>query len=223
MKKVLIIIPAYNEARRLEHLLKALKTSTLDVLVVDDGSTDGSGDVALAQGVQLLKNSANSGKGFSLREGFRHAVEHDYEGVLTMDGDGQHSPQDINAFIKAAEENENCIINGNRMEKTREMPLIRCYTNRFMSFMISLVCGQKVPDTQCGFRYIPSGILKDITLTCNDFEIETEILVKASRKNYTIISIPIKTIYQGETSHIHPVRDTIKFFSYFFKEIFSKK
>ena len=105
------------------------------------------------------------------------------------------------------------------MIKPKGMPFVRLLTNRIMSSMISLICRQEIPDSQCGYRYISCDILKDIKLTCKDFEIESEVLIKASKKGYTIRSIPIRTIYSNEESKISPVRDTIRFFKYLTREI----
>lgn len=221
--KVCIVIPVYNESQNLGSLLVKLKGQKPDVLVVDDGSSDGCSDIAKKYTGTVIRNDAQQGKGYSLKVGFNYALQKGYDGVLTMDGDGQHEPDDIPKFLKEAARLKSCIVNGNRMESAKNMPFIRLLTNRFMSFMISSVCRQKIPDTQCGYRYISADVLQALVFESNGFEIETEILIKASKKGFTIVSVPIRTIYQGEVSHIHPIRDTIRFFSYFFKEIRSSK
>ena len=91
-----------------------------------------------------------------------------------------------------------------------------------MSSLISFACRNSIADTQCGYRYINCDILKQIQFSSDDFEIETEILMKAAKKGYPIYSVPIKTIYRDEKSKIHPFKDTIRFVNYFIKEIFSK-
>ena len=85
--------------------------------------------------------------------------------------------------------------------------------------LISFVCKQSIPDTQCGYRYIRCNVLRELCLTCNEFEIETEILMKACKKNFAVFSIPIKTIYSNEVSQINPFRDTVRFFVYFIREL----
>ncbi|MCK5179213.1 MAG: hypothetical protein KAR32_06750, partial [Candidatus Omnitrophica bacterium] len=106
---------------------------------------------------------------------------------------------------------------------SKGMPFIRYCTNRFMSWLISLACGQSIADTQCGYRYIHCEILKQLDLTSRDFEIETEILMKACQKGFKVLNVPIKTIYRNEESKINPFKDTIRFFTYFIKEICSRR
>jgi hypothetical protein len=100
------------------------------------------------------------------------------------------------------------------------MPGVRRMTNGFMSWLISVICRQQITDTQCGFRLVTTKVLKSIDLKCNDFEIETEMLIKASKKGFRIVSAPIETIYRNEVSKINPLRDTLRFIRYISTEIF---
>jgi len=220
--KFCILIPAHNEANTIGALVRALKEKQYDVVVIDDGSQDGSGQIAEGQGAVVISNTKKSGKGASLQNGFDYALKKGYDGVLAMDGDGQHDPQDVENFFEHARKNQEQVITGNRMHNPKGMPMVRYLTNCFMSFLISLVCRQSIPDTQCGYRYISCNVLRQIPLTCRDFEIETEILMKAAKKGFHIESIPVKTIYRNEKSKINPFKDTIRFFSYFIREVFWK-
>ncbi|MCK5260152.1 MAG: hypothetical protein KAJ70_03740, partial [Candidatus Omnitrophica bacterium] len=121
------------------------------------------------------------------------------------------------------EKNKLSVIVGNRMANAKGMPFVRYCTNHFMSRLISLACGQSIVDTQCGYRYIHCDILKAIDLISRDFEIETEILMKACQKGFKVRNVPIKTIYRNEESKINPFKDTIRFFTYFIKEICSRR
>jgi len=181
------------------------------VLVVDDGSADSTSQIASDAGAVVLRNAANEGKGACLRKGFKYALEHNFDAVITMDGDGQHLPEDLPAFIHLGEDTQVDIVVGNRMRKTQNMPLIRALTNRFMSWMISLLSKQGIPDTQCGYRLIKRQVLEKIELKTSNFEIETEILINASRAGFRIVSVPIKTVYRGEKSQINPLVDTLRF------------
>lgn len=154
----------------------------------------------------------------SLQKGFEYAIAHQYEGVITMDGDGQHDVEDIDKFIKAIAKDPKSIITGNRMGDPAGMPRSRYFTNWFMSRLISWLCKQRIPDTQCGFRYIGCDILKNCHFLTKDFEIESEVLIKASKKGYKIYSVPVKSIYQNEESKIRPFKDTFRFITYLFKE-----
>jgi len=220
---ICVLIPIHNEAKAIGDLVRRLVARGLDVTVINDGSTDDSGAIAEREGAFILTNERKMGKGLSLRKGFYWAVHQGYEGVITMDGDGQHDVGDIDPFLKKAEEDPRSVITGNRMGRTRGMPLVRYLTNVWMSRLISFACDVRIPDTQCGYRYIGTEVLKSIELTSGDFEIETEILMKASQKGFPVFSVPIKTIYRDEKSKIRPFKDTIRFIVYFLREIFSAR
>ncbi|MBF0532440.1 MAG: glycosyltransferase family 2 protein [Candidatus Omnitrophica bacterium] len=217
--KIGVLIPAHNEAEHIGSLLKAVRDLGMDILVIDDGSTDHTSAVALQNGAKLIRNEQKRGKGYSLRRGFAQMLSEGYDGIVTMDGDGQHDPADLQKFIDAAREHPTSVIIGNRMGRARGMPLIRYLTNRIMSSLISLFCRINIPDTQCGYRYIPSAVLRAIHLTSGDFEIETEILMRAAKQGFAIFSVPVKTIYRDEESKIHPGKDTLRFLIYFIREV----
>jgi len=217
--KICVIIPVYNECEAVGFVVKSVLQKGLDVLVINDGSTDESGTVALEHGARVITNPAKTGKGASLRRGFQKVLEEDYDGVITMDGDGQHDAQDLDKILHKAQACPHSIVNGTRMTDPHGMPLVRFLTNKVMSWMISLVCRQKISDTQCGFRYIDTGILQTITLASESYEIETETLIKASRAGFPVYCVPVRTIYSSEKSKVHPVKDTIRFLKYFLKEL----
>ena len=214
--KPVVIIPTHNEASSIRDLVARIRGQRLDVVVIDDGSTDDTAKIAQDCRAIVLKNSHNIGKGASLIKGFDYALSHGYDAVLTMDGDGQHLAEDIPAFMAAAAAPRYGIIIGNRMSRVGNMPLIRIMTNTFMSWIISCIARQRIPDSQCGFRLISTDVLKKIKLHTHNFEMESEMLIEASREGFVITSIPVQTVYNNERSHIHPVRDTIRFFKYLF-------
>ncbi len=220
--KIAIIIPAHNEAQTIGPLVGAVRALGYDCIVIDDGSVDHTDAVAIKAGAVVLKTGIKSGKGNALKAGFDHVLKNGYEAAIAMDGDGQHSPSDIAAFAACYQNTNADIINGNRMHNPRGMPLVRLITNRFMSWLISLFCRQSIPDTQCGFRLIKTKVLKAIKLTSSDFEIETEVLIKASKKGFKIASVDIQTIYRDEKSKIQPVRDTFRFMAYLGRELLGK-
>ncbi len=220
---VCIIIPAHNESKTIGSLVGSLREKEWDVIVVDDGSTDATGRIAEESGAIVIRHDQKNGKGLSLQKGFKYAIDHNYDGVIIMDGDGQHDIESIDHFLAIAEKNKNSIIVGNRFADSRGMPFIRYCTNRLMSWLISLACGQSITDTQCGYRYIGCDVLRGINLVSRDFEIETEILMKARKKGFPILDMPIRTIYRNEESKINPFKDTMRFLIYFIKEVFSFK
>lgn len=218
--KICVVIPVYNESKLIGSIIKQIKQLILDVLVVDDGSSDGTPEIAGESGAVVIKNEKNIGKGASLSKGFDYALEHNFDAVITIDGDGQHSPSDIANFIRLAESPGSDIIIGNRMCDTGNMPLLRFFTNKFISWFISVITRQDIPDTQCGFRLIKKKVLEQTSTQTNKYEAESEILIKAARNGFKIKSVSIHTIYQGEISRINPFVDTYRFIRFIIKDIF---
>lgn len=215
--KTCIVIPTYNEAHVIGKLIREIRGQNLDVLVIDDGSKDNTSGIAVDNGATVLKNEENQGKGSSLIKGFNYALSHEYDAVITMDGDGQHLSEDLPYFIRLAKYSPNAIFIGNRMFKTKNMPLVRFLTNKFMSWFISCLAKQTIPDTQCGFRLLKKDVLKKLDLVTSKYETESEILIKSSRLGYKIESVPIKTVYLNEKSHINPFMDTLRFIRFVIK------
>lgn len=216
--KICVIIPTYNESKTISSLIEKIRLLGLDILVIDDGSTDNTAEIAQGNAALVLRNPHNEGKGASLTLGFCYAVTNCYDAVITMDGDGQHLPEEITLFLETAKISNAGIILGNRMSGHQNMPFIRILTNKFMSWLISLIAGQKIPDTQCGFRFIRSDVLKNINLRTTKYETESEILIKSARLGFKIESIPITTVYRGERSKINPFLDTMRFINFIIRE-----
>ena len=210
--RVWVLIPAYNEEKEIGGLLDSLKKKGLSILVVDDGSSDSTSKIAKEKADIVLRNERNLGKGGALRKGIKYLLDNvEFDYLITMDADNQHSPSDIDSFIECAKEGYAFVI-GNRMERHYGMPLIRVLTNRFMSLLISFIVKQNIPDSQCGFRMIRRDVLEHICIETDKFEIESEILIKAAKNNFPIKSVPIKSIYfKNHSSKIHPLYDTFRF------------
>ncbi len=211
---VAALIPCYFEERFIRDVATRVKTQLDTVLVVDDGSTDATETNARAAGVEVIRHSVNQGKGAAIKTGLKMLSERPgIEYVLVLDGDGQHAPEEIPRFLAAANETHAPMLVGNRMSDVEKMPFVRKLTNRFMSSQITRVCGQEVPDSQCGFRMIHWDLLPAmVAIETTKFDYETEMLVVASRRGCKIGAVPISTIYGDEKSKIHPVRDTIRFY-----------
>lgn len=219
---ICILIPAYNEAKNIGRLVGQLRSKGLDVVVVDDGSADETSRMARDAGAMVLVNARNQGKGYSLQRGFAHVVNNNYDALITMDGDGQHTLDDVDKFVALFRAERPDIICGNRMADPQGMPFVRLATNRIMSWLISLVCRQRVADSQCGYRLIRTEVLRNIRLSASNFEIESEVLIKAAKKRFRIVSVPVRTIYAGEKSRINPFFDTVKFIAYIIRELFAR-
>ena len=217
--KVCVIIPAYNEANKITNIISGVKEQGFLALVVDDGSKDSTAQIAAQSGAVVLSNLANEGKGVSLKNGFAYALKNDYDAVITMDGDGQHLPEELAHFIDSAQKSAAGIFIGNRMSNSRNMPWERFITNKFMSWLISRITGQNIPDTQCGYRLIKKEVLQKLYLKTNKFEVESEILIQAARLGFRIETLPVKTVYNGTKSQINPLFDAFRFSRYILKVI----
>ncbi len=209
---VAAIIPAYLEEKHIADVVRRTLAQLSNVVVVDDGSPDRTADEARRAGSDVIVHEQNRGKGESIKSGFRYCVEHGATYAIILDGDGQHLPEEIDRFLAAATSTEARLLIGTRMNDVSRMPLMRREVNRYMSRKISRVCGQEIPDTQCGFRMVHREIVPSLLGGTARFDYETEMLILASRAGCRIVSVPISTVYSDEVSSIHPVRDTIRFF-----------
>jgi glycosyltransferase involved in cell wall biosynthesis len=207
-----VIIPGYNEGARIGAVVRAVRAYFPDVIVVDDGSADDTAGQAEAAGATVLRHSENRGKGVALNTGFAHARQKAFEYVITMDADGQHSPADLPGFVARYRAGEADVLVGNRMADPRTMPLIRRLTNRFMSWLLSRKMGQRVPDTQNGYRLYRTDLIPDMSSGSARFAAESEILLALAGAGVRIGSAPTRVIYGDEKSKIHPVTDTLRFF-----------
>jgi glycosyltransferase involved in cell wall biosynthesis len=222
-QRTAVLIPSYNEAKAIGGVVDRAKELFGCVYVVDDGSSDSTAEIAATHGAIVISHEVNEGKGAALRDGFSRVVKDDYGYILVMDGDGQHRPDDGHAFFQRMGETNAGIVIGSRMEDTKAMPLVRAVVNRLMSFLISRITGQRIPDTQCGFRLIKREVVEGLVLSSSHYELESEILIKAARKGWRIESVPITTVYQEEKSRIRPLRDTRRFFAMLFQLLCAKR
>ncbi|MEP6698263.1 MAG: glycosyltransferase family 2 protein [Verrucomicrobiota bacterium] len=209
---VAAIIPAYLEEKHIADTTRRTRQQLDHVLVIDDGSTDRTAEAAREAGAEVIVHPQNLGKGESIKTGLRHWLESGFEYAVILDGDGQHRPEEIPRFLTAASNTGADLLIGNRMNNVRDMPLPRRLVNRYMSGKISGLCGQQIPDTQCGFRMIHRRLIPDLLGGADRFDYETEMLILASRKGCRIESVPISTVYSDEVSSINPRRDTLRFF-----------
>ncbi len=205
------IIPAYQEEKHIGDVVRRTLAQLDRLVVIDDGSTDATAVNARAAGAEVIVHAENRGKGESIKTGFRHWLEQEIAFVIILDADGQHLPEEIDRFLAAAAHDSELLV-GTRMRDVTRMPPLRRFVNRYMSSKISKLCGQTIPDSQCGFRMLHRRLLPDLLGGTNRFDYETEMLIIASRKGCRIESVPISTIYSDEVSSVHPVRDTIRFF-----------
>lgn len=203
--RVAVLIPAYQAGRQLGAVLERLAAlhPVADTLVVDDGSRDDTGDVARRAGVRVHAFPANRGKGHALIEGFRRLG--DYDGVVTLDADGQHPPECLPAFLAALEGAADLALGARAFSGT--MPLVRRLANGLASGWASWLAGQRVDDSQCGYRLYGRRLLERTPITPGRYEVETEVVVRAARLGFRVVNVPIPTVYASETSHIDTLHD----------------
>jgi glycosyltransferase involved in cell wall biosynthesis len=211
--EIAALIPAYREERYIGDVVRRTASAVGFVLVVDDGSGDATGGIACEAGAEVLLHERNLGKGAAIKSGLRHLARRGCEFVMILDGDGQHLPEEIEAFLTAAKQDDTVRLwLGNRMSETQTMPLTRRLTNRFMSWLLSRVCGQQIPDSQCGFRLVHRSLIPLLDCESSAFDYESEMLIRVSRAGERIGSVPISTVYRDEISSIRPAKDAVRFF-----------
>lgn len=191
-----VVIPAHNEARTIRDVAERALRHGAPVIVVDDGSTDGTSDAVAGMPVTVLRNGTNQGKGASLWRGMRHALDEGVDAVVTLDADGQHAPEDIPRLLQAAQQHPDRIIIGAR-ERNRALPRYRYLANKFANFWLSWACGYRISDSQSGFRVYPARLLRRIEVPhdrARSFVFESEILVRAAQLGVDSVPVPIRTV-----------------------------
>jgi glycosyltransferase involved in cell wall biosynthesis len=204
------IIPAFNEEGTIGEVVTGLAGVVDRVLVVDDGSTDGTAERARRAGAEVLEYGGNRGKGHAIRQGVAVATDRGYTHALMLDGDMQHLPSEAPRLLDAAARTGADVVLAERRFDRDEMPTSRYYANRLGSIVLSWFVGGRFRDTQCGFRVFRLAALRGIALKARGYDIETEMLVKLSRRGATIATVPVTAVYAGEQSKLRPVRDTTR-------------
>jgi glycosyltransferase involved in cell wall biosynthesis len=210
-----VVIPAYNEAATIRSVAEeALRRGPL-VIVVDDGSRDGTAAALEGLPLSLIRNPSNQGKAASLWRGMQHALAQGVEAVVTLDGDGQHNPGDIVRLVTAYRESPGKIVIGARLADRRNIPTARYFANRFANFWIAWAAGYPIEDSQSGFRLYPAALLRQVRVSHdlrNGFVFESEILIEASRLGIGSVSVPVAAIYPllARRSHYRPVMDGLR-------------
>jgi glycosyltransferase involved in cell wall biosynthesis len=206
------IIPCLNEAAAIGPLVLQVRSYLPHVLVIDDGSADQTASLASQAGAQILRHSTPQGKGAALVHGWTQAQSDGFSWALTLDGDGQHAPEDIPHLLTCAETTGALLVIGNRMANPAGMPWLRCQVNRWMSRRLSALLATHLPDTQSGFRLLHLETWATLDIQAAHFEIESELLCKFALAQHRIAFAPVQVIYRQERSKIHPLRDSLRWF-----------
>jgi glycosyltransferase involved in cell wall biosynthesis len=210
--RICALVPAFNEATQIAKVVRGATRHVGEVVVIDDGSDDGTAEVARAGGATCLRLPANRGKASALRAGIEFAASRGFTHVLTLDGDGQHRPEDIPVLIQTAVRTGADLVIGARMFERHNMPRARFYSNTVGSRLASALVGREIRDSQSGFRLIRLDKLLNLELRSRFYEFEMEVLIKMARAGCSIEQAPIPAVYEDgrARSKMKPVRDTVR-------------
>jgi glycosyltransferase involved in cell wall biosynthesis len=222
LDKICILIPAYNAQETLGSVLKKIGPLKGDIMVVDDGSSDETKRAALENGAKLLEHPFNLGKGAALRTGFQYALQKDYQVIITLDADGQHDPAEIPSLLKIFRSVKPDILIASRAAEFGKMTFLRRFWNRLGVKAVSRLCHSDITDSQSGFRLIRTDVLKKVDFSTSRFETELELLIKACKRGFSVLSVPINTQEVDGTgsSHFRPVVDTWMVCKLFLRSLF---
>lgn len=205
-----IIIPTYNNAGTIRQVIDDVSRYTHDIIVVNDGCTDGTDALLTGMQVTVVDYGRNRGKGYALKAGFRKAREMGFDYAITLDADGQHFASDIPAFTEAADRHPDSLIVGSRNLMEEGMPAGNTFANKFSNFWFRLQTGINLPDTQTGYRLYPLKRMRRLWWMTSRYEAELEMLVYAAWSGIRIVPIPVKVYYPPagqRVTHFRPVYD----------------
>jgi len=207
-----IIIPTYNNCTTLSGVIDELLDYTGSIIVVNDGSTDGTGGMLekYEKKINIIEIKKNGGKGGAIREGFRFAFEKKYTYAITIDSDGQHLPADLPVFLRKISEEPGSIIIGARNMDQANIPKKSSFGNKFSNFWFKIETGISLPDTQSGYRLYPVEYAGRKRYFTKKFEFEIEVIVRGAWDKIRILSVPVHVLYQDErtrVTHFRPFKD----------------
>lgn len=211
---IAVVIPAFNESSTIRDVVTRALREVDRIIVVDDGSDDGTHDALAGLPVTVLRNPANIGKAASLRRGMVYALSHGAAAIVTLDADAQHQPEDIPRLVAAHIQHPQSIIVGARVHDRDTTPQARYVANRVADFWIGWAAGYRMSDSQSGFRMYPAGVLSAIDIR-NDrsqrFVFESAVLIQAARAGVKSVAVGISALYPAgaRASHFRPVADIL--------------
>ncbi|MDB4978609.1 MAG: dolichyl-phosphate mannose synthase-like protein [Candidatus Peribacteria bacterium] len=196
---VVAIIPAYNEATRIGQVVRDARRFTACVVVVDDGSTDGTGDVARREGARVVRHAENSGAGAATMTGIEAARRLGATVVVTLDADGQHDPAEIPLLLKPIQDDTADMVFANRFGQRNSIPFIRRVFNAIGNVLTLFATGTWIQDSQSGFKVFGPKALGQVDLRMRGFEFCTEIVRECAQHKWRVAEIPTKVLYSEYT------------------------
>ena len=211
---ICLVIPTYNHASLLEGVILDCLQYPIDIIVVNDGSTDHTLSVInkYKTKISAVSYEKNRGKGYALKQGAKKAKALGYKAIITIDSDGQHFASDIETIVNFALKHPNDIIVGSRGLTHENMPKKNSFANKFANFWFGVQTFQKIPDTQSGFRYYPLRCFNKKIWFTNRYNFELEIMVRNVWRGIKIISVPIQVFYAPQGERITHFKPTLDFF-----------
>jgi len=211
MTRIAAAIPAFQPAASVADVVRRTHAVIEEVLVVDDGSTDGTGDAARGAGADVVAHPANRGKGAALVTAFRTLFGRGCDAVVTVDADGQHLPEEIPRLLEAARGGADLVL-GTRDHLFAEMVAARRVANRLSSWAISWAAGQRLSDVQTGFRLYTRRVVEATGFPETRFDAESAVVVRASRRGFRIVTVPVRLGFADgrTTSHYRPLVDSLR-------------
>jgi glycosyltransferase involved in cell wall biosynthesis len=206
-----VAIPAFEAANSVAAVVRRALAMTSCVVVVDDGSRDGTGDAARSCGVTVLTHTVNLGKGRALLTAFDHLFASRFDAVVTIDADGQHPPEEVPKLLAPWRDGAELVL-GTRAHLYAAMGRVRRASNGTSSWLISHVAGAELPDCQTGFRLYTRRLIETIGFPEPRFEAESAVLVRAVRSGFTVVGVPVRLDKADgrATSHYRPVVDSLR-------------
>lgn len=206
-----IAIPAFEAEATVADVIRRARAVHPEVVVVDDGSPDRTGEVARACGVTVLVHPSNLGKGRAIKTAFDHLFARGFDAVVTIDADGQHPPEETPKLVAAWRAGADLVL-GTRAHLYAQMSAVRRASNGTSSWLISRVAGEDLPDCQTGFRLYTRALVDAVGFPEARFEAESAVIVRAARRGFTIAGVPIRLDEPDgrATSHYRPIVDSMR-------------